>query len=166
MCVQGPSRTPLHSAVRTMLYTTGSMQCSTEVQHTSRYKQDFAQSYSTLQYNVSTNIYLTTGLHPAKHTRYTDCTPHHCTSLIFPFSSIRVRLASEKGRTKVGLGRESGRKSCRLRLADRDMVTVRAFALPGDTTDETFIEDATTPLPTPPEGTDSLTASVALVCCW
>ena len=74
-------------------------------------------------------------------------------------------LVSEMGRSKVGLGRERGRKSCRLRLAGRDMGAVRASALPGDITDEAFIEEATTPLPAPAEETETLSSSVALVCC-
>ena len=100
------------------------------------------------------------------HTHCTDCTPHYCTSLIFPLSSTSIDLVSEKGSSKVGLGRERGRKFCSLRLVDRDMWTVRAFALPGDTTDGAVtVEPTAAPLPIPPEGTDMLSSSLAMMYC-
>ena len=113
-------------------------------------------------------VYTATAGQPTPPPHSTDCTPHYCTSLIFPLSSTSIDLVSEKGSSKVGLGRERGRKFCSLRLVDRDMWTVRAFALPGDTTDGVVVtvEPTAAPLPVPPEGTEKLSSSVAIVYCW
>lgn len=130
------------------------------------YVSTFLPLHTTVHTYICTYLYTATARHPTPPTHCTDCTPHYCTSLIFPLSSTSIDLVSEKGSSKVGLGRERGRKFCSLRLVDLDMWTVRAFALPGDTTDGAVtVEPTAAPLPVPPEGTDMLSSSLAMMYC-
>ena len=170
MLVKSLSWTPLHLActyvctvhyVHARLYTLyyrGTYVCT--YIRSSHFTPQYIRTY------VCTYLYTATAGHPTPPTHCTDCTPHYCTSLIFPLSSTSIDLVSEKGSSKVGLGRERGRKFCSLRLVDRDMWTVRAFALPGDTRDGAVTVEATAaPLPIPPEGTDMLSSSLAMMYC-
>lgn len=161
----------IHTYIHT--YSTVCTQICTYVQYICRYVHTYAPSpphHSTTYVHtyVCTYLQYTLPQQDTPHLPHTaDYTPHYCTSLIFPLSSTSIDLVSEVGSSKVGLGRERGCKFCGLRLVDRDMWTVRVFALPGDTTDGVVtVEPTAAPLPVPPEGTDMLSSSVAIVYCW